>query len=147
MHEAERQNLMNKLLLLILLLLSEISWAFEAYYDCIQVAETSVGWSPREQKYKAIAYSQIDSPLVVKLTGLDTNEPMVTGQGVTKLVKASEAPGALWLIEKAPRGTVITWTLFERNLEARMPKTVLISSKSYESSGPVNFTALYECRE
>ncbi len=143
LHTAECQKLMQKFLLLILLLPSKISWAFEAYYDCIQVAETSVEWSPREQQYKPVAHSQIDKPVVVKLTGLDTNEPMLTGYGVTKVVKVSKAPGTLWLVEKAPRGTIIIWTLFEKNPKARIPKTVLISSKNYELA---NFTALYECR-
>ena len=64
--------------------------------------------------------------------------------GVLFIFSSNES--ALWLLELTPGATVVTWALFEKDIDLGSPKTLLISSKSYDMAGAVNFTTMYECK-
>ncbi|MEH6529574.1 MAG: hypothetical protein V7718_06500 [Porticoccus sp.] len=119
--------------------------AVNDFYDCKQVADTSVSWSPTGQKYKADAEDSRANGLLVKIVDLNTDLPKLAGQSVTGLRLITRSDMYLGMLEITPAGTLVTWTLFVANPEIGQPKTLLISSKSYEFMGPVNFTTLYEC--
>ena len=136
---------MKQLLLSICILFSSTAYGFSNHYDCIQTGSSSLGWNSIDRKYEADSTTNSSKPIIVKITDLDSSTPYLSGQSTTKLSKVSENKGTLWLVELTPGGTVVTWTLFVKSLENGIPKTLLISSKSYELAGPVNFTTIFEC--
>lgn len=124
------------------------SLAFESSYDCLQVASTDVGWDVDTKSFTTGCDNRPEHPITVKLSRLDTEQPLIMGQNVSKLEILAKEPDAIWLAERAPWGNVIQWTLFERVRNASLPVT-LISTKSYPSllSGrPYSFTTVYACR-
>lgn len=64
-------------------------------------------------------------------------------QNIVPLSKFGEASNVIWFVEKASVGTIITWTLFEKE---RVRPATLISTKSYDLGGAVSFTAFYTCK-
>ena len=136
---------MRIILLSVGLLFSVNAFGFNNYYDCIQVGSSTLGWRSIDNKYEAASSTTSKKPITVKLTDLDSSNPYLSGQSTTPLTKVSTDGETLWLIEVTPGKTVVTWTLFKKNTEYNIPKTLLISSKSYELGGPVNFTTIYEC--
>jgi hypothetical protein len=82
----------------------------------------------------------------IRLTDLNTETPYLSGPSTTKLTIASSTENVLWLLELTPGGAVVTWTLFAKNVELGSPKTLLISSISYDMAGAANFTTIFECK-
>lgn len=132
---------------LVTVLVGAASWsaAFENSYDCHALAETSIGWDSKARKYSADASTALKRPAIVKLSGINTPQPLLTGQQVTPLRRVSEASGIAWFIEEAPGGTVIGWTLVERPGPFSPPHATLVSTKTYDLFSPSTFTALYSC--
>ena len=114
------------------LFLGTASWsmAFEDSYDCHSLAETSIGWDSKAQKYSAQASTSLQRPAIVKLSDLNAHVPLLTGQGVTPLSAA---------------GTIVDWTLVEKPSPFSPPHATLVSTKTYDLFGPATFTALYRC--
>ena len=131
---------------LLLFLYSVNAFAFNSHYDCIQVASSSVGWNSIDGRYEAGGKAKASKPITVKLTDLNSKVPYLAGQSTVKLTKITVTKDTLWLAEITPAGTVVTWTLFDKDQNSRNPKTLLISSKSYDIAGPFNFSTLYECK-
>jgi hypothetical protein len=119
--------------------------AFEESYDCHEHAETSIGWDVQTRQFSAMASTSLQKPIVVKLSNLHTPTPLLTGQQVVPIRKISEAPGVAWFIEVASGGTIIGWTLIEKQDSMPLPHATLVSTKTYELFGPATFTALYKC--
>ncbi len=119
--------------------------AANSSYDCKQVADTSVSWSLGRQEYTADAKKEIEDGILVKLIDLNTNNPKLAGQSIAELTAVASSNRHLVFVEITPAGTVVTWTLFLANESSGQPNAILISSKSYEFMGPVNFTTLFEC--
>ncbi len=137
---------MKSLLTIFISFLATSAQAFNDYYDCLQVGSSSTGWNEVYKKYEGSASVGLDNPITIKLTDLNTDTPYLSGQSTTKLTKISSNRNTLWFIELTSSGTVVTWTLFDKNIEWGSPKVLLISSKSYGSGGAVNFTSIYECK-
>ena len=127
--------------LVIFLSFAPSAQAFNNLYQCTAVTETTVGYAPRSNKVAAEAF-KVKNPHTVQLSGVLRDATFVHAQKRAPLVKFSEAGNVIWFIEKAPAGTVIVWTLFEK--DGDRPVT-LISTKSYNFSGAVSFTAFYTC--
>lgn len=140
------RRLIGLSLLTILVASASWSFAFEDSYDCHELAETSIGWDWKDHKYSTTASTALKSPAIVKLSDLNTSRPFLTGQQVTPIRKISETSGVAWFIEEAPAGTIIGWTLIEKEGPFSPPHTTLVSTKTYEFFGPATFTALYKCR-
>jgi hypothetical protein len=121
--------------------------ALEDSYDCVSTAHTNVGWSVSRKAYTAEAVPKIARPSTVKLSGMASGQPFMTGQGVAKLQRLSTDGATTWFAEKAAAGTMIVWTFFPQQGADGVPTAVLISSKSYDLfGGPVNFTDVYACK-
>jgi hypothetical protein len=118
------------------------SQAFSDGYQCSAVTETSVGYAPGSTRVEAEA-GKVKKPYTVRLSGVVSDRPVLHAQQVVPLVKLVETHNVIWFSEKSSAGTIITWTLFERD-DVR-PAT-LISTKSYDFSGAVSFTAFYTCK-
>lgn len=116
--------------------------AFNDDYQCTAVIETTVGYAPRSNKVEADA-GKVKKPYSVRLSGIVRDATVLHAQQVVPLVKLAEASNVIWFAEKASAGTMIIWTLFET--EGDRPVT-LISTKSYNFSGAVSFTAFYTCK-
>lgn len=116
--------------------------AFNDDYVCTAVTETSVGYDPHSNKVQAEA-GKVKEPHVVRLTGVIRDRTVLHAQQVAQLAKLSSSGNVIWFAEKAPAGTMILWTLFDR--ESDRPVT-LVSTKSYSLSGAVSFTAFYTCK-
>jgi hypothetical protein len=140
------RSLSSAFLLAILCASALSSEALEDSYDCHELAETTIGWDWRAQTYSAEASTALKRPAVVKLSDLNTARPLLTGQGVTPIRKLSEAPGVVWFIEEAQAGTIVGWTLLEKQEPPFSPPyATLVSTKTYDLFGPATFTALYRC--
>jgi hypothetical protein len=121
--------------------------AFEDQYSCTLSGSTYLGWNSAKKEYHAKADVSPDKQESVKLGDINTEVPVLGGnQGVTKLTKLNELKSTLSMSEITTGGTLVVWTLFEK-AEGRIPKTLLIMSKTYEVlvAGPHNITTLYEC--
>jgi hypothetical protein len=116
--------------------------AFTNDYQCTAVAESTVGYVPSSNKVEAEA-GKVKNPYTVRLSGVVTDAAVLHAQQVVSLVKLAAAGNVMWFAEKASAGTIILWTLFEKDGER--PVT-LISTKSYNLSGAVSFTAFYTCK-
>ena len=116
--------------------------AFTNDYQCTAVTETTVGYAPRSNKVEAEA-GKVKKPYSVRLSGIVRDATVLHAQQVARLIKLAEAGNVIWFAEKASAGTMIIWTLFET--EGDRPVT-LISTKSYDFSGAVSFTAFYTCK-
>jgi hypothetical protein len=114
---------------------------FENVYKCRSVAETSLGFAPFKAEVDFGA-GKVKQPATVAITGIKTDKPVFHGQGTTPLIKLVETGNVIWFLEQAPAGTVIIWTLFEGD---KLRPPALISSKSYDFFGAVNFAAFYTC--
>lgn len=119
--------------------------AVNDFYDCKQVADTSLSWSPSKQRYTADAEDSRKNGILVKIVDLNTDTPKLAGQSVTELHGVVRNGKYMGMLEITPAGTIIMWTLFVASPDSGQPKTLLISSKSYDLMGPVNFTTIYEC--
>lgn len=115
--------------------------AFSDGYQCTAVAETTVGYAPASNKVEADA-GKVKNPYTVRLSGVASDAAVLHAQQVVPLVKLVETQNVIWFAEKASAGTMIIWTLFEKN--GIQPGT-LISTKSYDLVGAVSFTAFYTC--
>jgi len=136
-------NLIRRLSFLVILLSPpSTAYAFDNVYQCTAAAETTVGYAPRSNKVEAEA-GKVKNPYSVQLSGVIRDATILHAQEPVQLVKFSETRGVIWFTEKAPAGTVIVWTLFEK--DGDRPVT-LISTKSYNFSGAVSFTAFYTCK-
>lgn len=144
---------MKYLIIIASSLLASSAQAFYDYYDCIEIGGSSISWNGIYKKYKKNVYikpdkpDKPDKPSRVKLTDINTKTPYLSGHSTSKLTRASSNTSTLWLLEFTPGGTVVTWTLFSKNIELGSPKTLLISSKSYSLAGAANFTTIYECEQ
>jgi hypothetical protein len=127
--------------LTIFLSLTPTAYAFNNVYQCTAVTETTVGYAPRSNEVEANA-GKVKKPYTVQLFGVIRDATVLHAQEPVHLVKFSETRGIIWFTEKASAGTVIVWTLFEK--DGDRPVT-LISTKSYNFSGAVSFTAFYTC--
>lgn len=116
--------------------------AFDNAYQCTAAAETTVGYAPASNKIQAEA-GKVKNPYTVRLSGVTTDAPVLHAQQVVPLVKFVETQNIIWFSEKAAAGTIIIWTLFEKN---NIRPVTLISTKSYDLSGAVSFTAFYTCK-
>jgi hypothetical protein len=79
----------------------------------------------------------------VRLSGVVSDRPVLHAQEIVLLVKLAEAYNIIWFAEKASAGTIIIWTLFEKD---NVRPATLISTKSYDLAGAVSFTAFYTCK-
>ena len=96
--------------------------------------------------YTAEAVTKIDRPSIVKLSGMTSGQPLLTGQSVTRLHRLSTDGSATWFAERAEASTIILWAFFEQQGGDGVPTSVLISSKSYDLfGGRVNFRDVYAC--
>ena len=138
-------RLSGALVIALLLGTAASSMAFEDSYDCHALAETSIGWDSKARKYAAEASTSLQRPAIVKLSDLNSPDPLLTGQQVTPLRKVSETPGGVWLIEETAAGTIVVWTLLEKPGPFSPPHATLVSAKTYDLFGPATFTALYRC--
>jgi hypothetical protein len=116
--------------------------AFNDDYQCTAVNETTVGYTPRSNKVEAEA-GKVRKPYTVRLAGVVSGTAVLHAQEKVPLVKFSDAGDVIWFTEKASAGTIIVWTLFEK--DGDRPVT-LISTKTYNFSGAVSFTAFYTCK-
>lgn len=116
--------------------------AFDNTYQCIAAVETTVGYAPASNKIEAEA-GKVKKPYAVRLSGVATDAAVLHAQQVVPLVKLVETQNVIWFSEKASAGTIIIWTLFERD---NVRPVTLISTKSYDFSGAVSFTAFYTCK-
>jgi hypothetical protein len=138
---------MNRILAITILLYANSAYAINDYYDCLQVGSSLLGWNSVDKKYEAGSSTKSETPNTVKLTDLNSNAPYLSSQSTIKLTRVSSSPEAVWFIEITPGSTVVTWTLFPKNKKLGAPKTLLISSKSYDIAGAFNFTTIYECKQ
>ncbi len=127
--------------LAIFLSLARVAQAFNNVYQCTAVTETTVGYAPRSNEIEANA-GKVKKPYTVQLSGVIRDATFLHAQESVQLVKFSEAGNVIWFTEKAPAGTIIVWTLFEKDGDRQV---TLISTKSYNFSGAVSFTAFYTC--
>lgn len=127
---------------LFLLSVATSAGAFTNDYQCTAVTETTVGYAPRSNKVEAEA-GKVKKSYSVRLSGIVRDATVLHAQQVVPLVKLAEAGNVIWFAEKASAETMIIWTLFET--EGDRPVT-LISTKSYNLSGAVSFTAFYTCK-
>jgi hypothetical protein len=125
-----------------MIFLLAIAEAFNDDYQCTAVTETTVGYSARSNKVEAEA-GKVKKPYTVRLTGVVGGTAILHAQDKVPLVKFSDAGNVIWFTEKASAGTIIVWTLFEK--DGDRPVT-LISTKTYNLSGAVSFTAFYTCK-
>ncbi len=116
--------------------------AFDDGYRCTAVTETSVGYTPGSNKVET-GGGNVKRPYTVRLSGVASDRPVLHAQDIVPLVKLGEVHNVIWFVEKASAGTVITWTLFEK--DSIRPAT-LISTKSYDLAGAASFTAFYTCK-
>ena len=128
--------------LAIFLSLPSTAYAFNNVYQCTAVTETTVGYAPRSNEVEANA-GKVKKPYAVQLSGVIRDATVLHAQKPVPLVKFSEAGNVIWFTEKASAGTIIIWTLFEK--DGDRPVT-LISTKTYNFSGAVSFTAFYTCK-
>jgi hypothetical protein len=119
--------------------------SFEESYDCSELGTSAIGWDNRSKKYTADAFGPPKRPGIVKLSNLNGPTPYLTGQQVTQLLRVSEGVGVAWFIERAPAGTIIGWTLIDRQGPLSPPHVALVSTKAYDFLGPQTFTTIYEC--
>jgi hypothetical protein len=110
----------------------------------VRAGYSDIGWDPREGKYTAEAATKVAKPSIVKLSDMNTENPFLTGQGVTRLHRLAGDGETTWLAEQAAAGNVILWTFFNAR-KGGPPSAVLVSTKTYEFFGPVSFTDLYTC--
>jgi hypothetical protein len=110
-------------------------------YQCTAKAETSVGYAPASTRVETEA-GKVKKPYSVRLAGVVTGATVLHAQQVVPLVKLVDTRNVIWFSEKASAGTVIIWTLFEKD---DIRPVTLISTKSYDFSGAVSFTAFYTC--
>lgn len=134
------------LMLVALILVPSAAFPVEASYDCVHTGHTNIGWSGREGKYTAEAMTQVSKSSIVKLSGLNTERPLLTGQAVTRLQRLADDGATTWFAEQAPAGTIILWTFFSQSKDHGPPSAVLVSTKTYDFMGPVSFTDLYACK-
>jgi hypothetical protein len=134
--------------LLVLLIASpQLVLSAEDSYDCIQSGHTNIGWSERARNYTAEAIPKgVAKPGIVKLSGITTDRPLLTGQGVVPLIRLAGDGTTTWFAEQASAGTIIVWTFFRQQKDSGPQSAVLISTKSYDFLGPVSFTDLYVCK-
>jgi hypothetical protein len=122
--------------------LAPIAQAFDDGYQCIAAAETTVGYASASNRIEADA-GKVKKPYTVRLSGVTSDTPVLHAQQTIPLVKLVETRTVIWFAEKASGGTIIVWTLFEK--DDTRPAT-LISTKSYDFFGPVSFTAFCSCK-
>jgi len=79
----------------------------------------------------------------IRLSGVVGDTAILHAQQTIPLVKLVETGNVIWFAEKASAGTIVIWTLFDK--DAIRPAT-LVSTKSYDFSGAVSFTAFYTCK-
>jgi hypothetical protein len=120
--------------------------AIDDSYDCASTAHTNVGWSSRAAAYTAETTTKLGKVSTVESTGMKSERPFLTGQSVTALQRLSSDGRAIWFAERAQEGTIILWTFFPKQKDGEVPTDVLVSSKSYDLFGPVNFTDVYACK-
>jgi len=125
-----------------LLLVAPRARAFSDGYQCTAVTETTVGYAPGSNKVET-GGGTVKKPYTVRLSGVIGDRPALHAQEIVPLVKLGETYNVIWFVEKASAGTIITWTLFEK--DSTRPAT-LISAKSYDLAGAVSFTAFYTCK-
>jgi hypothetical protein len=125
-----------------MIFLLEIAEAFNDDYQCTAVTETTVGYAPRSNKVEAEA-GKVKKPYTIRLSGIVSGAAVLHAQQVVPLVKLMGANNVIWLSEKASGGTIIIWTLFEKD---DFRPVTLISTKSYDFAGAVSFTAFYTCK-
>jgi len=124
-----------------LLLVAPGSQAFNDGYQCTAVTETTVGYAPASNKVETGGGS-VKKPYTVRLSGIVRDRPVLHAQEIVPLVKLAAAYNVIWFAEKASAGTIIIWTLFEKD---NVRPATLISTKSYALAGAVSFTAFYTC--
>jgi hypothetical protein len=132
-------------LLVVLAGLPAFGFAGGSSYDCVDTGNTNIGWSGQVGKYTAEAFPRVAKPSIVKISGLDTEKPFLTGQSVTRLVRVAADGATIWMLEQAAAGAIIGWTFFSKSAGSGPPTAVLVSTKSYDLFGPVSFTTLYVC--
>lgn len=145
----EGNRAMGRAMCSLVLLLSfypSLGAAVESSYDCVHTGHTNIGWSHAESRYTAEAQPQVKKSSIVKLSELNTDRPFLTGQGVARLQRLAEDGSTIWLLEQAPAGTIILWTFFAKRMGLGPPTSVLVSTKTYDFMGPVNFTDVYACK-
>lgn len=135
----------SAMLAAILVASPQIGLSVEDSYDCLQTGHTNIGWNEKVPTYTAEAIPKVTKPMVVNLSAMTTEDPLLTGQGVGRLLRLADAGTATWFAEQASAGTIIIWTFFPQQRGFGPPSAVLISTKSYELMGPVSFTDLYVC--
>jgi len=128
--------------LVIFISLAPTAQAFNNVYQCTAVTETTVGYAPRSNKVETEA-GKVKKPYAVQLSGVIRDTTVLQAQETVPLVKFSEASNVIWFTEKTSAGTIIVWTLFEK--DGDRPVT-LVSTKTYNFSGAVSFTAFYTCK-
>jgi hypothetical protein len=117
------------LMLVALILVPSAGLSVEASYDCVHTGHTNIGWSGREGKYTAEAMPQVSKSSIVKLSGLNTERPLLTGQAVTRLQRLADDGATTWFAEQAPAGTIILWTFFS---QSKGPRSSLRGSSQHE---------------
>jgi hypothetical protein len=122
--------------------LAPIAEAINNTYQCIAETETTVGYDPASNKVKAEA-GKVKNPYTVRLSNVVGDTAVLHAQQQVPLVKLVETHNVIWFAEKASSGTLIIWTLFEKN---DIQPVTLVSTKSYDFSGAVSFTAFYTCK-
>jgi len=125
-----------------LLLVTPSAQAFNDGYQCTAVTETTVGYAPASNKVETGGGS-VKKPYAVRLSDIVSDRPVLHAQEIVPLVKLAEAHNVIWFAEKASAGTIIIWTLFEKD---NVRPATLISTKSYDLAGAVSFTAFYTCK-
>jgi hypothetical protein len=123
------------------LLFASTAEAFNNTYQCTAEAETSVGYAPASLKLETQA-GRVKKPYSVRLAGVVTGATVLQAEQLVPLAKLADTRNIIWFSEKASAGTVIIWTLFEKD---DIRPVTLISTKSYDFSGAVSFTAFYTC--
>lgn len=122
--------------------LAPIVEAFDNAYQCIAAAETTVGYAPASNRVEA-EVGKVKKPYTVRLSGVASDTVFLHAQQVVPLVKLGDTHNVIWFAEKASAGTIIIWTLFEKD---NIRPVTLISTKSHDFSGAVSFTAFYTCK-
>ena len=123
------------------LLFAPTAEAFTNSYQCTAEAETTVGYAPASIRVETEA-GQVKKPYSVRVAGVISGATALHAQQVVPLVRVADARNVIWFSEKASAGTVIIWTLFDKD---DIRPVTLISTKSYDFSGAVSFTAFYTC--
>jgi hypothetical protein len=121
--------------------LAPIAQAFNNAYPCSAAAETTVGYAPASSRVEAEA-GKVKKPYTVRLSGVASDTTFLHAQEVVPLAKLGDTHNVMWFAERASAGTIIVWTLFEKD---DVRPVTLISTKSYAFSGAVSFTAFYTC--